>query len=148
MGESIARDAGIVVEAPDLVMNMTVGRMTYAGAGVDIVVEMAKRAYLWTTGMRAVQGQFAQVTVGEDVIDPVIYDALHQGNRDPPLSHRLTSFERKDLVKYLLWLMTHYVVLLEDGVRLQDGRIVSEQTYLLSIKELLQPDPNAKSTTC
>ena len=116
----------------------------YAGAGVDVVIEMAKRAYLWTTGLRAVQGQFAQVTIGEEVVDPIVHDVLHQGNLDPPLTQRITSFERKDLVRYLLWLMTHYVVLLRDGVRLPDGRVVSEETYLLSVKELLQPDPNSR----
>ena len=31
----------------------------YAGVGTDVVVEMARRAYLWTTGLRAIQGQFS-----------------------------------------------------------------------------------------
>ena len=116
----------------------------YVGAGVDVVVEMAKRAYLWTTGIRAVQGQFAKVTIGDETFEPVVHDAIQQGNHERPETHKITSSDRKGLVKYVLWLMTHYVTLLRDGVRLPDGRIVSEETYLRSIKELLQPDPNAR----
>ena len=40
--------------------------------------------------------------------------------------------------------MTNYNTLLNNGVELPDGRVVSEGTYLVGIKELLIPDPNAR----
>ena len=115
----------------------------YAGAGADAVVEMARRAYLWTTGFRAVQGQFAQVTVGGDVIRPIIHTAQEQQGKEPK-THTIESCERQDPVKYLLWLMTHYVDLLDHGVQLPDSRVVNQETYLISIREPLQLDPAAR----
>lgn len=115
----------------------------YAGAGTEVVVEMARRAYLWTTGLRAVQGQFSAVTIQNETIQPIIVPALQMTDNEP-LQHRMVANTKSDLVRYLLWLMTHYNDLLRTGVRLPDGRVVDEQTFLLNMRELLQLDPNAR----